>query len=247
MRQTLNRISARFGAASLYVILLSIPISTVQAQVLDPDTPTYVDVEYNMPLLGNEATVYLGDRMLTQQTGQFKECVTPLFSARHEVRMMGATTTYLITENKPLCKLRPNDRRYTATYPNVTWSNGSQVWDAAYRSEDNGTISLCLYQSGLQAWCERNRAGSDFRLGRTFIYSPDTIQRTIEYAGRTGTTAKFVYFEFVDDEEISSSRREFEVDLSAGMEMAYKGAVIVISSASNSTITYRVMRNFRGS
>ena len=39
------------------------------------DEPLYEQLINNVPAEGEERTVYLGDRMLTQRHGQFKECL----------------------------------------------------------------------------------------------------------------------------------------------------------------------------
>ena len=70
------------------------------------------------------------------------------------------------------------------------------------------------------------------------------FQRSIEYAGKTGNTVKFIYSEFKDNMARDAFTREFSVDLSGDNVAAYKGAVFEIVEATNSTIEYKVIRNF---
>ena len=71
-----------------------------------------------------------------------------------------------------------------------------------------------------------------------------SMQRTIEYAGKNGNIVKFIYSEFKDDMARDAFTREFSIDLSEDNAGAYKGAVFEIIKATNSTIEYKVIRNF---
>lgn len=70
------------------------------------------------------------------------------------------------------------------------------------------------------------------------------IQRTIEYAGKNGNLVKFVYSEFMDNLARDAFTREFSIDLNEDNVVAFKGAVLEIIKATNSTIEYKVIRNF---
>lgn len=70
------------------------------------------------------------------------------------------------------------------------------------------------------------------------------MQRTIEYAGINGNLVKFIYSEFKDGMARDAFTREFTIDLSGDSIAAYKGAVFEVIKATNSTIEYKVIRNF---
>ena len=70
------------------------------------------------------------------------------------------------------------------------------------------------------------------------------MQRTIEYAGINGNLVKFIYSEFKDGMARDAFTREFTIDLSGDSVAAYKGAVFEVIKATNSTIEYKVIRNF---
>ena len=61
---------------------------------------------------------------------------------------------------------------------------------------------------------------------------------------RSGNNLKFAYSEFTDGFSKQSYSREFQVDLTDGNVVAYKGAVIEIVEATNVLIKYKVIRNF---
>lgn len=70
------------------------------------------------------------------------------------------------------------------------------------------------------------------------------MQRSIEYAGKNGNIVKFIYSEFKDGMARDAFTREFTIDLSGDSVAAYKGAVFEVLKATNSTIEYKVIRNF---
>ena len=80
---------------------------------------------------------------------------------------------------------------------------------------------------------------------RYFIYSENTFQQSIEYAGRDGDNLRFTYSEFTDGFARQAFTREFQVDYSKGDVAAYKGAIIKIHDATNVNIVYEVIRNFQ--
>ena len=76
------------------------------------------------------------------------------------------------------------------------------------------------------------------------ILVESSMQRTIEYAGINGNSVKFIYSEFKDGMARDAFTREFTIDLSGDSVAAYKGAVFEVLKATNSTIEYKVIRNF---
>ena len=78
-----------------------------------------------------------------------------------------------------------------------------------------------------------------------FIYTENTFQQSIEYAGRDEDNLKFTYSEFTDGFARQAFTREFQVDYSKGDVAAYKGAIIKIHDATNVNIVYEVIRNFQ--
>ena len=52
-------------------LLFSLPPVTAQ------EVPLYENIQDNVPKLGVMNEVYLGDRMLEQRTGEYRECIIP--------------------------------------------------------------------------------------------------------------------------------------------------------------------------
>ena len=199
----------------------------------------YEETNYNKPDVGTETEVYLGDRMLTQQEGEWKECITPKKSYTKE--QGGWTGIY--KANQPICKKEYKSKDYLATYPNASSRNGAIATNQVRWREKKGSYSLCQCTSRC-VYCIKNLSEDDVEAGETFIYSENSFQQTIEYAGRSDQILKFNYAEFTGGFARQAFSREFQVDLSNGNIAAYKGAIIEIIDATNVQIKYKVIRNF---
>jgi len=201
----------------------------------------YQETTDNKPEVGVNTTVYLGDRMLEQRRGQWQECIVPKFSDQKTTPIM-AVAVLVVKAGEPLCKSDPKSKGgyYPKTYKNwITLRYGDMV-NPVKLKDKSGNYSLCM-----SSICIAPRNKDQFESGPYFIYSSNSFQQTIEYAGRNGENLKFTYSEFTDGYARQAFTREFQVDLTQGKVAAYKGAIIEIESATNSSITYKVVRNFQ--
>ena len=83
-----------------------------------------------------------------------------------------------------------------------------------------------------------------FEKDTKYVVNSDSLQRVVEYAGKSGSVLRFLYSEFADGNSRQAFNREFQVDLNDGDLGAYKGAVFKIIEANNATITYKIIRHF---
>lgn len=195
----------------------------------------YQEITDNKPDVDVSTTAYLGDRMLEQRRGQWQECIVPKFDSRTS----GWNAILVVKAGEPLCKSSQSAKNYDA----ITYSNGVQMnWPVVYKTKSDGTFKLCG-NSGLT--CTASMPADKIDVSPYFAYSENTFQQTIEYVGRSGDILKFIYSEFANGYARQSFTREFQVDLTQGKVAAYKGAVIEIESATNASITYKVVRNFQ--
>jgi hypothetical protein len=193
----------------------------------------YQAITDNKPNVGISATVYLGDRMLEQRRGRWQECIVPKFSSNKSI--LG--TSFIVKADEPICKAGPKAKKYDA----VSYVNGGVVpWQVNFKPQKNGQFKLCAISI-----CTDPRNLSEIESGPWFIYDKNLFQQTVEYGGRSGDILKFTYSEFTDGFARQAFTREFQVDLTQGKVAAYKGAIIEIESATNSSITYKVVRNFQ--
>lgn len=228
-------------------MLLQIAAFAIGAAVQAPEPPQtppelYQHVDDSIPHPGVRTTVMLGDRMLLQRTGEFANCVIPQYD---EVRSGGFGNRITIRRGVALCHANPSDRNYHSPYPNWNVGQSSEMTlDLVLRDRDGGH-QLCLRVMGVTSTCGPTRPSTDFQIGPAFIVAPNAAQQSIEYAGRNGSTLRFTYSESIDGQARDAFTREFQMDISQGNTVAFRGAIIEVEEATNTSITYRVVRNFQ--
>lgn len=222
----MNRITLLF--------LMCLPVS-----LHGSENTLYEEVIYNQPTVGEDAEVYLGDRMLTQQVGSWKECITP--RTTYAETTWGWTYTY--KGGEPACKRELADKYYWPTYVNAA-GHGNEMKQPIRWSGKKGKYKLCQMSMGMAGACIKNLSEDDVDSGETFIYRENSFQQTIEYTGRSGDILTFTYSEFTGGYARQAFTREFQVDLTEGNVAAFKGSIVEILEATNIKINYRVIRNF---
>tara|TARA_R110001592_G_scaffold363340_1_gene684383 strand:- start:2268 stop:2891 length:624 start_codon:yes stop_codon:yes gene_type:complete len=70
------------------------------------------------------------------------------------------------------------------------------------------------------------------------------MQQTLIYSGRIGNRIKLGYREFSNGYARDAFSNEAEYDISESKQVGYKKALIEVIEASNTQITYKVLRNF---
>ena len=199
----------------------------------------YEDTHYNQPEIGVESEAYLGDRMLSQAKGEWKECITPVKT--FSKKSMGWVYSY--KGGEPICKSDLKDKYYLPTYKNAVGHGNDMATQVRWKKKGKRS-SLCQCQMGFCGGCAKKLSEDDVKDGETFVYANNSFQQTIEYAGRSGDILKLNYSEFSGGWARQAFTREFQVDLSEGSIAAYKGAIIEIIDATNVQIKYKVIRNF---
>lgn len=72
-----------------------------------------------------------------------------------------------------------------------------------------------------------------------------SFQQTLLYSGRVGDKLKISYREFSNNSARPAFNNDVEYDFSTSKTIAYKGAMLEVISADNTSITYKVIRNFK--
>lgn len=72
----------------------------------------------------------------------------------------------------------------------------------------------------------------------------NSFQQTLIYSGRVGSKINIGYREFSNNTARPAFNNEVEYDLSVSRIIGYKGAQIEVLNADNSSITYKLIRNF---
>ena len=223
--------------------LILVYFLSFNSNVISQDGVLYKIVTDNIPALKSEAQVYLGDRMLVQRKGSFRDCITPKRS--YDTRKLGGWS-YKIKAGEPLCKQQETDKDYYATYDSVLNGNGEPYPMPIRLSKDKkGLFKLCWRTSGLNSACIKKISEDNFISGETFIYTENSFQQSIEYSGKSGSILTFTYSEYKDNMARDAFTREFQIDLNDGKVAGFKGSIFEIISVDNVQITYKVIRHFQ--
>mgnify|MGYP006095050667 CR=1 FL=1 len=242
--------------SALSVIFLFSIFCNVEAQ----EKSLYTNLNDNIPEIGKEVSIFLGDQMMVQRNGEYKECFIPKTS----LKISSRGERFELIANKPVCKDKKNGLFF---YPNYTLMLNCRGIETV------GTCPIFLGKARPVDLVEKE-SGYDIRIGFSskktekkvkfnkklvikdinkeniqpetwFLHSDNSFQQTIEYVGKSGATLKFIYSEFIYGFARDAFTREFTIDLNEGNIGAYKGAVFEIIDASNSSITYKVQRHFK--
>jgi len=240
--------------SAIRIVLIGLLFSGL---VYSESPPMYQILTDDVPKIGVQSEVYLGDPMVRQRVGQYKDCIIPNFSDT-STSMLGSS--FEIRANVPACKDSPKKKDYVPLYANSVQSGTPYFYSLRVKSKKDKT-QLCFKSVKC---LKRDITESDLNIGPAFIVEPATFQKHIEYNGKSGSILRFVYREFSDDGVlvrkhiggISQRTRdqprirpafttEFQIDLDEGNVGAYKGAVFEIHEATNATIKYSVIRHFQ--
>ena len=186
------------------------------------------------PPLGQERTIHLGDRLLTQAEGYQTDIL----------RVQSISAFGVDIQNGVFCRVPGSNQFVSFNSRAVGLKNAfGMVIDytnkLTYKPEDNeicatGTITLCYDTDDGRYELLQDRLCSD----------PTSFQQVIEYNGRAGEVLQFTYREFSRDRMRAHYTTNFTMDLASGDEVTYKGARLRILEASNEKITYQVISNF---
>ena len=224
------------------------------------EVPLYETITDNVPKIGITSEVYLGDRMLEQRTGDYRECITP----KNDILLDVRGEVYHFLSNKGLCKNSADSVYYYANYTLYSGCRGIEdVGTCIYFNSLNTPVLLkekdTSYELNIgfsklmgngykfdKRLKIENIDNNDIKIdSRYFLYQANSFQQTIEYAGKSANQLKFIYSEFNHGFARDAFTREFQVDLNEGNIAAFKGALIEIEEATNVNIRYKVIRNFQ--
>lgn len=84
----------------------------------------------------------------------------------------------------------------------------------------------------------------EFQRTQRTLATDNAFQQTLIYSGRIGGEIHIGYREFSGNVARPAFSNDVRYDMDVSMEIAYRGAIIEIIEATNTHITYRVVRNF---
>uniref|UniRef100_UPI0040487247 hypothetical protein n=1 Tax=Rheinheimera sp. TaxID=1869214 RepID=UPI0040487247 len=214
--------------------LLAITITLAAGCASTPKTPPVQTKNYSIPEINTSVKVTLGERMLMQATGYYTDSITVQALDAYAADIPATTIFYRI----------PGSNAFQSIGKNTVVINNGYGAPLNYVNTirfDDRADKFCI-QSML---CYTSKEASfSHDPNKELRIEANSLQQVIEYNGKSGDTLKFTYREFSDSTARAAFTTDFTMDLNEGKEIGYKGAIISVEDASNSHITYRVLKNF---
>jgi hypothetical protein len=192
-------------------------------------TKTYI-TEVNYPDLNKVVTAYVGDH-LVEKGNITEEDILQVYKT-----IDGAL--YDIPAKK---------------YPQVGFDEANDFYSAvgvirgglsdpiqalALKKEDNSKLCVVTVFGGSACY------EGEYERKKQLSEQGNSFQQTLIYSGRVGDKINISYREFSNNAARPAFNNEVEYDLSASNTIGYKGAVIEVISADNSSIRYKLIRSF---
>ena len=199
----------------------------------------YEVISDSKPKIDEIFAVYMGDPMVEQRVGYYADCITP----RIDIKKKIPSQVFTAKANIPICKESNKDKKFIPKYENFEAQKEFKVIKVSAKQKKD-YVQFCWHY-GPFASCSQKLSPEKIDVGLGFVSLETGLQKRIEYAGKSGQKIKFVYSEYSDGYARAPFMREFEIDLTEGTTVAYKGMIFEIVSADNAMIKYKVIRHFR--
>lgn len=225
-----NLVHIKTTSLRILMILLSMSLVSCASTSVIKNFGSGKSETINVPTIGSESTVTLGESMLSKRTGFYVDCLIPNITFfTNGVRMQ---------LNTPMCANGTNANSFRAT------AHGGSV-HTLVPSDEKRPRRLCIGEGlGIYEACKEPLLDSDYQIVTNFVSQKNSFQQSIEYLGHTDQVLKFFYAEMIYDSARPSFNRNFEVDLRKSSILTFKGASLEILDYSNSSVTYKVLENF---
>lgn len=186
--------------------------------------------EVDYPEVGKVITVYVGDHMVEKGTVTEESILL--------VHKTIESTTYDIPAKKYSQIGSDEEQDFYSASGVVKALLADPIEALALKKEEGAelcvvtifALSAC-YEGEYERVTELSEAGNSF-------------QQTLIYSGRFGDKINISYREFSNNNARPAFNNDVEYDLSSSNIIGYKGAQIEVIKADNSSITYKLIRNF---
>jgi hypothetical protein len=234
----------------LIIFMIGFYSCTSSGAEASPSDPKKWFIE-DIPEIGLESTIYLGDKMMLQRSGRYLNCLRSgkLFERDYigwirRIEQDGLLCASDIASEEDFYPYGFNSIVSSKTGKPMPPVSGFGDWHFNFE-EKRGRIWIRHVPSRTVVEKISPEEFEQFFVPeKRYQISSEYNQRTIEYLGRNGRLLKFLYSEFRDNAARVAFTREFQLDLNEGSIGAFKGAVFEVIEATNSVITYKVVRNF---
>jgi hypothetical protein len=205
--------------------------------------PPIVWTKMVTPLVGEAATTFLGENLITQGHGYYTDVIT-----------VGDGSGWGITIQEAKYFNITGTDKWAANFDSITFKKTSgKILDKdsilEYNTKDNKVCftlpSLELNPFQVSSCFDSSEVSIEKGTKKEFAWRPNKVQKYIEYNGKSGDTLKFTYREFTQGGMARDAfRADFTMDLNEGNTMGYKGARFEVIKATNSSISYKIIKPF---
>lgn len=211
------------------LLVISILIVSGCTTVKYNGTDTFVK-EVNYPEVGKVITVYVGDHLV--QKGTITE---------EDVLVVHKTidgVAYDITAKK-YPQIGYDEKRDFYSAVGVVRGALSDPIQALALEKKKGAKLCVVTVFGGSACYE-----GEYERKKQLSEKGNSFQQTLIYSGRVGDKINVGYREFSNNTARPAFNNDVEYDLSSSNTIGYKGALLEVIKADNSSITYKLIKNF---
>lgn len=209
----------------IFTLLLTTGCTTVQYN----GTDTFVK-EVDYPEIGKTITVYVGDHLV--QKGTISEENVLVVHKRID------GTLYDIPAKKYSQVGYDNKNDFYTALGVVRGALADPIQALALGKTENAELCVITVFGGRACY------EGEFDRKKHISERGNSFQQTLIYSGRVGDKINIGYREFSNNSARPAFNNDVEYDLSASNIIGYKGASIEVIKADNSSITYKLIKNF---
>jgi len=223
-------------------IILAIGIITALSGCKSTPSPI-VWTKMVTPLVGAETTTFLGENLITQGHGYYTDVITVGDGSGWGAEFKEAKYYNITGTNE-----------WAASFDSITFETTSgklleEKNTLEYSAKDNEVCitlsSLDINPFQLSNCFDSSEISIKKGNKKEFAWRPNKVQQYIEYNGKSGDTLKFTYREFTQGGMARDAfRADFTMDLNDGRTLGYKGARFEVVEATNSSISYKIIKPF---
>lgn len=192
---------------------------------------------FSEPPIGSVNTVYVGDSLVSQGVKLSMEGIKVTAPAK-------ISWAYTVTPGEFRKVGQDGDKAFYqpfgTTPGNVDKALIADMWQAVMVR--TSTRELCVITVFSVAICDKNQPFEKITLS---VAGDSSFQQALLYNGRVGNKINVGYRETSSNMARPAFNNDVEYDLSESKVLGYKGAKIEVMNATNQSITYKLLSNFR--
>ena len=191
------------------------------------------------PPIGEVRTVSIGESLLTQGVVTTFDVIEVPKATKVSVIVVGKGTYRKVGSEGPF--------EYYGTDSDARagkFGGSANIYHSITIRIETTTGSTCFIGDGLKM-CPTPPVKLEFTRATGTSQAPTELQQTLLYNGKVGNKLNIGYREFRGDLARPAFSNEVEYDLNESPVIGYKGAALEVIQATNRSITYKVLSNFR--